>query len=234
MKLISEWFFTLVFFSLPFWMQKKNKGEPLKKWIYPLTHNYYLQTIIPIKSLCENYEFHTQFLEKVLSQRFEGHTIAQNLQTITLRSEGIFPDEGLKSPEKQRKSTQTFCNELSLQRGKEKQGKSPKSKEEKIGAVRVNTKNSLLTSDQEALKGDILKGDIWKWDLLWSLHSKFAKSRNASLRCDVLLQPTMWIARCQGPRWDRKKRFVQCDVHRRNHLCDAMHHFTAFCTLTAM
>ena len=53
--------------------------------------------------------------------------------------------------------------------------------------------------------------------------SKFTKSRDASLRCDVLLQSTMWIARFQGSRWDPNQRFVQCDVHRRKSplQCDA-------------
>ena len=34
--------------------------------------------------------------------------------------------------------------------------------------------------------------------------SKFAKSRDASLRCDVILQTTMRIVRFQGFRWDQK------------------------------
>ena len=33
---------------------------------------------------------------------------------------------------------------------------------------------------------------------------KHAKTCDASLRCDVLLKPTMWIARFQGFRWNRK------------------------------
>ena len=60
---------------------------------------------------------------------------------------------------------------------------------------------------------------------VWKSCAKFAKSRDASLQCDVLLQPTAWIARSQGYRLNQNKRFVQryyanC---RKDHLCDAMH-----------
>ena len=61
--------------------------------------------------------------------------------------------------------------------------------------------------------------------------SQFAKSRDASRRCDVLLQPTMWIALLQSSRWEWNKRFVQFCITE-NHLCDAMH-FTAICALLA-